>query len=155
DLVHYELTQAQKVVDNVNHFANFMRFLAPPAPVASYNTITAAQVAAGEAAFNKAGCVVCHMKSMTTGNHATAALNNKVANLFSDLLVHDIGTGDGIAQGGASGAQFRTAPLWGAGQRLFFMHDGSAENLVDAINAHGGEASQVILNFNGLSVGEN
>jgi CxxC motif-containing protein (DUF1111 family) len=154
DLVHYELTNAQKLIDNVNAFANFMRFLAPPAPVTSYPAATSADIAAGEAAFNKAGCVVCHTKSMTTGNHATAALRSKVANLFSDLLVHDIGTGDDISQGLAGGTQFRTAPLWGLGQRLFFMHDGSSANLVDAINAHGGpEGTRVTNNFNGVSTG--
>ena len=97
----------------------------------------------------KAGCTVCHIKSLPTGNHATAALRNKVANLLSDLLVHDVGTGDGISQGGADGTQFRTAPLWGVGQRLFFMHDGTASDLVAAILAHGGEATPVTLNFLG------
>jgi CxxC motif-containing protein (DUF1111 family) len=151
DSVHYELTQPQKVIDDVNNFADFMRFLAPPVPVSSYGSVTSGQIIAGEAAFNKAGCAVCHMKSMTTGNHLTAALRFQTANLFSDLLVHDIGTGDGIAQGVANGAQFRTAPLWGVGQRLFFLHDGSATNLVDAINAHGStEGARVRDNFNGV-----
>ena len=72
-------------------------------------------------------------------------------NLFSDLLVHNIGTGDGISQGGANGAQFRTAPLWGVGQRLFFLHDGRTSDIVEAIKAHGGEATRVINNFNGVS----
>jgi CxxC motif-containing protein (DUF1111 family) len=152
DTVHYELTQPQKVIDDVNNFANFMRFLAAPVPVTSYGSVISAQIAAGEAAFSRAGCAVCHIKSMTTGNHATAALRFKTANLFSDLLVHDIGTGDDIGQGGATGAQFRTAPLWGLGQRLFFLHDGRADNLVDAINAHSGEAAPVIRNFNGVNV---
>src|SRR5262249_46963904 len=117
DTVHYDQTQPQRVPDDASNFANFMRFLAAPAPVTSYDGITSAQIAAGEQAFNKAGCVVCHVKSMTTGNHVTAALRSKTVNLFSDLLVHDIGTGDDIAQGGALGAEFRTAPLWGVGQR--------------------------------------
>jgi len=72
-----------------------MRFLAAPTPVSSYGTVTSGQITAGEAAFNKAGCNVCHIKSMVTGNHANAALRGKTANLFSDILVHDIGTGDG------------------------------------------------------------
>ena len=128
-----------------------MRFLAPPTPATSYGSVTAAQIVAGELAFNKAGCNVCHIKSMTTGNHLNAALRSKTANLFSDLLVHDVGTGDGIAQGLATGSQFRTAPLWGVGQRLFFMHDGRKTNIVDAINEHAGEAIQVIDNFKGVS----
>jgi CxxC motif-containing protein (DUF1111 family) len=96
-----------------------------------------------------AGCDVCHKPSLPTGNHSTKALANTTANLFSDILVHDIGDGDGISQGTATGAEFRTAPLWGLGQRLFFLHDGSATDLVQAINAHGGEARQVVNNFNG------
>src|SRR5258705_13838144 len=130
-----------------------MRFLAPPVQVSSYGSVTAAQIAAGETAFNKAGCNVCHIKSMTTSAHTAAALSKKTVNLFSDLLVHDVGTGDGIQQGLATGDQFRTAPLWGVGQRLFFLHDGRATDIVDAINAHGVEAGRVIKNFNGLSTG--
>jgi CxxC motif-containing protein (DUF1111 family) len=151
DIVNYESTQPQLVPDDPNNFANFMRFLAPPTPVSSYGPVTLAQITAGETAFNKAGCAVCHVKSMTTANHATAALRFKTVNLFSDLLVHNVGTGDGISQGLADGTQFRSAPLWGVGQRLFFLHDGRASNLVDAINAHAGEATQVIQNFNGFS----
>jgi CxxC motif-containing protein (DUF1111 family) len=150
DSINYDLTQPQQVIDNVNAFANFMRFLAAPVPVASYGTVTAAQVTAGEAAFSKAGCNICHMKSMTTGSHVTAALAKKTVNLFSDLLLHNIGTGDDISQGRADGTQFRTAPLWGVGQRLFFLHDGTATNLVDAIKAHGGEAARVKANFDGV-----
>ena len=154
DGVHYELTQPQKVIDDVSNFANFMRFLAPPVQAGSYGSVTGAQIAAGELAFNKAGCNVCHIKSMTSGSHLNAALANKTVKLFSDLLVHDIGTGDGITQGLANGNQFRTAPLWGVGQRLFFLHDGRATNIVDAITAHGGEAARVINNFGGVSIGE-
>ncbi|PYQ94983.1 MAG: thiol oxidoreductase, partial [Acidobacteria bacterium] len=147
-------TKPQPAIDDVNNFADFMRFLAAPVQVASYDSVTNDQITAGEAAFNKAGCNVCHMRSMTTGNHANAALRFQTVNLFSDLLLHDIGTGDGIAQGLATGAQFRTAPLWGVGQRLFFLHDGSKTDLVDVINAHGGEATRVINNFHGVSVGK-
>ena len=153
DSVNYELTQPQHVIDNVSAFANFMRFLAPPVQVSSYmvgNKQINQEIGAGEAAFNKAGCNVCHMKSMTTGRHVTAALANRTVNLFSDLVLHNIGTGDDISQGGANGGQFRTAPLWGVGQRLFFLHDGTATNLVDAIKAHGGEAARVKDNFDGV-----
>jgi CxxC motif-containing protein (DUF1111 family) len=153
DTVNYDLTQPQKVIDDVNNFANFIRFLAAPVQASSFGSVTSGQIAAGEAAFNKAGCAACHMKSMTTGNHSNASLRFKIAKLFSDLLVHDIGTGDDIGQGIAGGAEFRTAPLWGVGQRLFLLHDGRTSNLVDAINAHAGEAARVINNFRGISVG--
>ncbi len=113
DLVHYETTQPQQLIDNVNSFANFMRFLAPPARVTSYGTITSAQIAAGEVAFDKAGCSACHTKSMQTGSHASAALRYKTVNLFSDLLVHDMGAdlADQISQGNATGVQLRPASL--------------------------------------------
>ena len=78
-------------------------------------------------------------------------------NLWSDLLVHHMGEGlaDGITQGGAGPDEFRTAPLWGVGQRVFFLHDGRTTDLVKAIEAHnsrGSEASATIERFNGLSI---
>ena len=156
DHTNFEFAQPEKVPSNVIAFSNFMRFLAPPSPVTTTftttlgNTVTAASIVAGGFAFTKAGCDVCHKPSLRTGNHLTKALANTAANLFSDILVHDIGTGDGISQGTSTGAEFRTAPLWGLGQRLFFLHDGRATDLVQAINAHEGEARQVINNFNGI-----
>ena len=91
-----------------------------------------------------------------------AALRKQPANLFSDLLVHNMGPGlaDNILQGGAQGDEFRTAPLWGLGQRIFFLHDGRTTDLIAAIQAHKSaknnefgpsEANAVIDIFNGLS----
>ena len=73
-------------------------------------------------------------------------------NLFSDLLVHDMGVGlaDGVSQGAANGREFRTAPLWGLGQRIFFLHDGRTSDLVSAIRAHSSrysEANTVVSNY--------
>ena len=67
-----------------------------------------------------------------------AALANKNANLFSDLALHAMGPGlaDDILQGAARGDEFRTAPLWGLGQRIFFLHDGRTTDLLEAIQAH-------------------
>jgi len=84
------------------------------------------------------------------------ALSNQTAHLWSDLLVHHMGKGlaDGITQGAAGPDEFRTAPLWGIGQRIFFLHDGRTSNLVDAIEDHkskGSEANLVINQFNKLS----
>jgi hypothetical protein len=78
------------------------------------------------------------------------------AQLTSDFQLHDMGgaLADGISQGNASGSQFPTAPLWGIGQRIFFLHDGRTKDLLQAILAHDGEASQVISNFKGLSGGQ-
>ncbi len=89
----------------------------------------------------------------------SAALSNQTANLYSDLLVHHMGNGlaDGITQGGAGPDEFRSAPLWGVGQRVFFLHDGRTSNLVEAIKAHkspGSEANKVIEHFDKLSTQE-
>jgi CxxC motif-containing protein (DUF1111 family) len=77
-------------------------------------------------------------------------------NLYSDLLIHDMGNGlaDGVSQGQAGPREFRSAPLWGLGQRVFFLHDGRTSNLITAIRAHastGSEANNVIASFLGLS----
>ena len=84
------------------------------------------------------------------------ALSNQKVNLFSDLLLHDMGTGlaDGVSQGEAGPREFRTAPLWGLGQRIFFLHDGRTSDLIATIKAHassGSEANGVVSNFLGLS----
>jgi CxxC motif-containing protein (DUF1111 family) len=85
----------------------------------------------------------------------SVALSNQTANLWSDLLLHHMGRNlaDGITQGGAGPDEFRTAPLWGVGQRVFFLHDGRSKNLVEAIREHrspGSEANQVVDRFNRL-----
>ena len=87
------------------------------------------------------------------------ALSGVQAKLFSDLLVHSMGDGlaDGVSQGAAGPEQFRTAPLWGLGQRLYFLHDGRTSDLMQAIQAHrseDSEANRVIRNFNQLSVSD-
>ena len=133
----------------VQNFANFQRFLAAPTPAPDTPSI-----ARGRAAFSAAGCALCHTPSMSTGNRSViAVLNNKVANLYSDLLVHDMGTGlaDGVSQGNAGPREFRTAPLWGVGQRVFFLHDGRTSDLMQALQAHRSfqsEANAVIDRFN-------
>ncbi|HXC65812.1 MAG TPA: di-heme oxidoredictase family protein, partial [Nitrospiraceae bacterium] len=89
------------------------------------------------------------------------ALRNKEVKLYSDLMVHNMGQGlaDDVSQGNAGGDEFRTAPLWGLGQRIFFLHDGRTNDLLQAVQAHAGlggryvpsEANQVIGQFNRLS----
>jgi CxxC motif-containing protein (DUF1111 family) len=110
----------------------------------------------GRGLFSDVGCTLCHTPQLKTGKISFPALSEQTANLYSDLLVHKMGTGlaDGIIQGDADIDEFRTAPLWGIGQRIFFLHDGRTNNLVTAIQAHkspGSEAIQVINNFNRLS----
>jgi CxxC motif-containing protein (DUF1111 family) len=88
-------------------------------------------------------------------------LSRRPVNLYSDLLLHDMGPGlaDGVSQGNANGNEFRTAPLWGLGQRIFFLHDGRTTDLAEAIRAHrsggsaqqpGSEANAVVDNYNAL-----
>ena len=156
---NFEDTNPLRVSGDTVNFANFMRFLAPPAPVSSYGNVDQASISRGASQFDAVGCTLCHKQSMTTGFSSVAALNGKTANLFSDLLLHDMGDGlrDDILQGAAGPRDFRTAPLWGLGQRLFFLHDGRTSNLLDAIQAHssnGSEANTVISNFNLLSPGQ-
>jgi len=159
DHTNYEQTQPQSVESDALGFANFMRFLAPPTPSCTLGVNCSTSVNNGSTLFGSTGCAVCHIPTLRTGNHVTAALRFQNANLYSDLLVHNMGVlGDGISQGNATGSEFRTAPLWGLGQRLFFLHDGRTADLVQAIQAHasGGadttsEAYQVILQFNSLS----
>lgn len=142
-------------MSSIEKFALFMRFLAPPAT----STTTpggATSIANGKSVFSSTGCVLCHTASFTTASSRVAALSSKPVDLFSDLLVHDMGDAlaDGIGQGQASGREFRTAPLWGLGQRIFFLHDGRTSDLVAAIRAHasnGSEANATIDNYSNLS----
>jgi CxxC motif-containing protein (DUF1111 family) len=159
DHTNFDEAQAQSVSSDAINFANFMRFLAPPTSVASYGNVTATSITQGATLFDTVGCTLCHTPSMKTDTSSTSALNSKTANLYSDLLVHHMGTGlaDDITQGSAGPDEFRTAPLWGVGQRMFFLHDGRTSNLLDAIEAHdsrGSEASQVISKFEALSVSD-
>ncbi len=150
------------VLSDIEAFANFMRMLAPPIPAPATPSSEK-----GRATFTKIGCAHCHAPSLTTGpkiasgssTSPSVALSNQTANLFSDLLVHHMGTGlaDDITQGGAGPDEFRSAPLWGVGQRVFFLHDGRTSNLVEALRAHqsrGSEANRVIEHFNRLSTQE-
>ena len=147
--------QNAQVPSDVVLFAMFMRLLAPPTPS---KTVPggASSIAQGSAIFNAIGCASCHTPTLTTSTSAfTAGLNNQPANLFSDLELHHMGQGlaDSVSQGGAGGDQFRSAPLWGLGQRIFFLHDGRTTNVLTAIEAHassGSEANDVIENFNQL-----
>ena len=150
------------VLSDIEAFANFMRMLAQPTPAPSTpSTVN------GRTLFTRTGCAHCHTPSFTTGRmiasgsstSPSAALSNQTVNLFSDILVHHMGKAlaDGISQGGAGPDEFRTAPLWGVGQRVFFLHDGRTSNLLAAIEAHrspGSEADKVIERFNKLNARE-
>ncbi len=122
--------------DDVTAFAGFMRFLAPPIPVAL--SVSAAR---GQTVFTTIGCAACHSPSLQTGTSTFGvALSNQTIHPYSDFALHHMGPGlaDHITQGLATGDEFRTTPLWGLGQRLFLLHDGRTTDLAAALNAHGG-----------------
>jgi CxxC motif-containing protein (DUF1111 family) len=147
-------TAKTNVLSSIESFAIFMRLLAPPAPAPETPSI-----AAGRAKFEAIGCALCHTPSLKTGPRSVAALSYQTAALYSDLLVHHMGSGldDGVAMGLAGADEFRTAPLWGLGQRIFFLHDGRTTDLVQAIQAHaspGSEANLVEATYEALSDGD-
>lgn len=125
-------------------FAAFMRFLAPPS-----RSVLSKNGKLGEVLFSQFGCANCHVPTMNTGPNVNPALSNQAVNLYSDLLVHRMGSqlADGIIQGKATGDMFRTAPLWGLSKRRFFLHDGRATSFEQAVFAHGGEAEKAKQRF--------
>jgi CxxC motif-containing protein (DUF1111 family) len=149
------------VLDDVSAFANFMRFLAPPptGPVVLNGAqVPASAISAGSALFGSIGCANCHNPSPGTTQVSSfvPALSNVPVNAYSDFEIHNMGThlADNVSQGSAGGDQFRTAPLWGLGQRVFLLHDGRATDLYTAIEDHKSsksEATSVIVNFNKLT----
>lgn len=147
--------QASTAVPDVTLFTAFMRLLAAPAP-ANLQGSAAQSSMNGKQTFNNTGCNLCHIAKHTTAASSFAGLSKVTYSPFSDFQVHDMGAGlqDQITQGAANGSEFRTAPLWGLGQRLFFLHDGRTDDLLEAILAHGSrgsEANGVIANFQALS----
>jgi CxxC motif-containing protein (DUF1111 family) len=163
---------ASEMLSDTGNFAVFMRLSAPPTPGGQN-----ASAQNGSNLFNSVGCALCHSPSLTTADSIFTGMGGVTYQPFSDFALHHMGAGlaDGINQGAAGPDQFRTAPLWGVGQRLFFLHDGRTSDLLQAIQAHsacrdahqrrdhdrdsdrgpggncGSEADGVIRNFNGLS----
>jgi CxxC motif-containing protein (DUF1111 family) len=154
------------VLDDVSAFANFMRSLAPPAPggvVLNGQQVSAQTISTGKSLFIEIGCSTCHNQTpggTTQVSNFTPSLSSAQVNAYSDIEIHHMGTGlaDNVSQGGAGGDQFRSAPLWGLGQRIFLLHDGRTTNLITAINDHfsnGSEANDSIeLFFDDLSTSQ-
>jgi CxxC motif-containing protein (DUF1111 family) len=147
--------QNTTMLSDIEAFADFTRMLAPPIPAPDTPSTKR-----GRDAFISVGCALCHTPSFKTGSaiasgsstKPSAALSNQPVNLWSDLLVHHMGRdlAAGITQGAAGPDEFRTAPLWGVGQRIFFLHDGRTTDLIKAIEAHrsrGSEANRTIDQF--------
>jgi CxxC motif-containing protein (DUF1111 family) len=154
---NFEATEPLEVPSDVVMFAAFMRFLAPPMAAPDNQSIVR-----GRKLFSDVGCAMCHTPTLHTGKSPVQALRDKDANLYSDLVLHNMGPGlaDDVSQGNAAGDEFRTAPLWGLGKRIFFLHDGRTKDLLEAIQAHAGfgggqyvpsEANQVVGQFNRLN----
>jgi CxxC motif-containing protein (DUF1111 family) len=158
-------TTSEYASDVVN-FASFMRLAAPSLAA----THTASEVH-GKKLFDQVGCAACHTPRLTTGKSSFTGMSEIVIEPYSDFALHHMGPGlaDGVVQGLAEGDAFRSAPLWGLGQRLFFLHDGRTSDLLLAIREHasggaakgsstrrvdGGlrvsEANDVIRNFDAL-----
>lgn len=133
---------------DLSNFAMFMRLSAPPVPAPPTQSTVR-----GGAVFQYVGCVLCHTPFIYSGSTSlTTGQTNVAVNAFSDFLLHDMGVGlaDGVSQGAAAGNEFRTAPLWGVGQRIFFLHDGRTKDLLEAIRQHASprsEANGVIARF--------
>jgi CxxC motif-containing protein (DUF1111 family) len=155
-------TAAEMSSDIVN-FAAFMRMLAPATPATS-----SPSEKNGQSLLTTVGCALCHSPSLTAAASIFTGMGGVTYHPYSDFALHQMGPNlaDGITQGLAGPDQFRTAPLWGLGQRLFFLHDGRTSDLLQAIEAHGcepvsggasaasscnSEAQAVLRNFNALN----
>jgi hypothetical protein len=149
---------------DVDHFADFVRGLAPP-PRLQQN----ADAQAGHTVFVNIGCAGCHVESMTTATNPSAfipkstggipisgTMNNLLASTtfhpFSDFLLHDMGAlGDGITSGAAGPRMMRTAPLWGCRAKSRLLHDGRAESIQEAIAFHDGQGAAAKKAFQALA----
>lgn len=124
---------------------------------------TDATVIAGKNIFIQAGCESCHKQTLRTDFSNIAPLSNKIFHPYTDLLLHDMGSGldDGYTEGTAKTAEWRTPPLWGLGLspssqggQYFLLHDGRAKTIEEAIQLHGGEATQHKNKFNQLTAAD-
>ncbi len=130
----------------IDNFEAFMRFLAP---VGRSHSDEATRD--GERIFAAIGCASCHVPTLTTGRSSNPLFDRRPVPLFSDLLLHDVGTGDGIKQGAAQPNEIRTPALWGLRLRRPLLHNGSAATIADAIERHRNEAELARRGFAGLS----
>lgn len=129
----------------IDNFTSFMRLLAPIARAAS-----SSDARVGEQVFDAIECSSCHVPVLNTGANTNTALHRRPVPLYSDLLLHDIGTGDGIEQAAATAEEIRTPALWGLRFRRPLLHDGSAATVDDAIRRHGREAEAARSRYDGL-----
>lgn len=150
--------------DDVESFADFMR--ATKAPPRDTQLASTPDALVGAQLFQQAGCNICHVSTIVTARAGTVinggkfrvsdALGDKIIHPYSDFLLHDIGTGDGIVQNGGQSTRnkIRTAPLWGLRTRTRLMHDGVSISFSDAVLRHAGEATFVIDNYRALDTSQ-
>jgi CxxC motif-containing protein (DUF1111 family) len=136
-------TTGLRAIDN---FENFMKLLAPIGRGPVDDTVRA-----GEQVFREVGCASCHTPVFVTGPNSNPVFDRKAVPLYSDLLLHDVGTGDGIPQAAAQANEIRTPALWGLRLRRPFLHDGSVTTIEDAIRRHAGEAEATAERFRQLT----
>ena len=141
-----ELGTGRRGIDN---FEAFMKFLAP----LPRGPMTA-QVTAGEEIFRSIGCSACHVPTLTTGPDLNPLFDQRPVPLFSDLLLHDIGTGDGIREASGEPEEIRTPALWGLRLRRPLLHDGSAATVPEAVLRHANEADSAVARLSALSSGD-
>jgi CxxC motif-containing protein (DUF1111 family) len=138
-------------ISDLDAFVDAMRLSAPPTPVPLTQDTTE-----GKRQFDRVGCSLCHSETLTTVQSVFTGMSNVTYHPFSDFALHHMGEdlADGVSQGVAGPDEFRTAPLWGVGQRLYFLHDGRTADLLEAIQEHrsrGSEANRVVRRFNDLT----
>lgn len=133
----------------IDNFESFMRLLAPPARGA-----VTERARRGRQVFDSIGCTACHVPALATGPSLNPLFDRRPVPLFSDLLLHDVGTGDGIAQAAAMPNEIRTPALWGLRHRRPLLHDGSAATILEALVRHAGEAQAARDGLLGLSGAE-
>jgi CxxC motif-containing protein (DUF1111 family) len=150
--------------EDIEIFARFMRATKAPPRDEQLAATDAAQ--RGRSAFIEFGCDKCHVETIVTAAPGTPvaggsfivpeALGNKIIHPYSDFLLHDVDTGDGIVQNGPQSTRLkvRTAPLWGLRTRTQFLHDGRATTLNDAILAHANQGGNAKLHYQFASTSE-
>src|SRR5215467_10360742 len=141
-----------QILPDWQQFKVLMRFTDAPQP----DPNPSASAVRGKTVFSNIGCDVCHTPQMQTAPVMNSAvLQNRPVNLYSDLLLHHMGVGlaDDIIQGQADRDEFRTTPLWGVGQRMFFLHDGRTSDLLAAIQAHFSAATLTSVTVTGTLLG--
>lgn len=129
----------------IDAFEVFMKVLAP-----IDREIPTSEAVRGESVFSQIGCASCHVPVLMTGKNTNPVFDRRLVPLYSDLLLHDVGTGDGIVQSAAQANEIRTPALWGLRFRRPLLHGGSAATVQEAVSRHGNEAEAVIGRYREL-----